>query len=66
MFPTALAVFGSGLASVEYSFYWLIRDAGLPPNITDICALDSNATGCDTYNTQVVAESVKVQIILFT
>merc|ERR1711892_1299953 len=39
MFMTAIAIFAFGIASQEYSFYWFIREAGLPMNITEICKL---------------------------
>ena len=60
IFLTSIAVFAAGMATTEYSFYWFITDAGLPLNITDICKLNPNATGCADYQRLVVKESVKL------
>ena len=60
MFLTGIAVFGNGMATTEYSFYWFIKNANLPENITDICKENPNATGCDDYQNEVVAQSVKL------
>lgn len=60
MFMTAIAIFAFGIASQEYSFYWFIREAGLPMNITEICKLNPNASDCADYQEHVVGESVKL------
>jgi hypothetical protein len=46
----------------EYTFYWLIREAGLPPNISSICTENANNSQCEIFNQNVVHQITNLNI----
>jgi len=58
MFILAIAFFSYSIASTEYTFYWLIVDAGLPQNISEICAENRNNSNCAIYYDNVIPERI--------
>ena len=48
--------------SPEYTFYWLIESAGLPKNVSQICAGNGSDAMCDVYATQVVQNATNLNI----
>ena len=47
----------------EYSFYWLIVDAGLPENISEICSKNRNLSDCAIYYDNVIPERIWISQI---
>lgn len=54
LFVVFALVFCGGFIQSEYSFYWLISDAGLPSNISVTCANNATLAECDVYTKDVV------------
>ena len=54
LFVVFALVFCGGFIQSEYSFYWLISDAGLPSNISVTCANNATLAECDIYTKDVV------------
>lgn len=54
LFLLCLAMFSVWMLQTEYTFYWLIRDASLPSNISAICSGNISDAMCEIYEHEVV------------